>query len=1025
VSNDDNGAGTDAAAVQNTYFFSGRTSNDANELWKSDGTAAGTVRIKDIMPGKNGSSPQMLTPAGNLLYFVADDGTSGRELWKSDGTEAGTVRVSDLQPGPASSNPVELTAVGSTLYFFANDGVNGQGLYRYDGSAAAPVRISGAPGYQSSWSQITAVGSVIYFNLGSQLWKSDGTSGGTALVATIPNGTPYQTFLQFEAVGTTLYFLARADGYGYELWRSDGTAASTKLVKDLYPGSYPDVYDYVPRSLTRVGQEVYLIGGVSDLWRSDGTAAGTTLVKSFDVLSSQSYPTDLTAVGNQLLLVADDATYGYELWRSNGTSAGTQVVKDIRPGTVSSGASALAVAGNTLYVAADEFVREVHSTLDNPTLWVSDGTEAGTKFLFDPDGGITGWPSGPRAWATVGDTLYFGSKYYLLDRLYRTNGTGAGTQLVAEGVTSNGATALGARVLFSNQELWVSDGTAAGTALLKDIWPGSASSSPQELTRLGNTILFTADDGTAGRELWRSDGTAAGTVLVKDIRPGVAASSPHSLTVAGGYVYFVANDGTSGDELWKSDGTAAGTVRVKDINASASAAGPQNLTAVGSTLFFTVDSGYIGNELWKSDGTDAGTVLVKDINPGSYGSYPAELTAVGATLFFRATSAAGGNPELWKSDGTAAGTVRVKPAIWGNYVGKIPYSFKAVGNTLYFVADDGTTGAELWQSDGTDAGTVLVEDIYPGSNGSSPTNLIAFQNTLFFTADDGLHGRELWTIDTLGVRTRVADVGDVAPDPRSTPVNSIDVVFSKPISLSTFRPEDVVLERDGAPVPLTSTVSIQLLTGSTYRINGLSAFTTEPGHYVFGVRGSGLRDTSGQIVAGTATDAWVTVSAPQVQSVAVNSGAAQRSMVTHLTVTFSRFVTFAGSPAAAFRLTRLGPGTPGGDVALAVDLSGSTAAQTVARLTFSGALTQFGSLMDGNYQLTVLAAQVSAAGQQLDGDGDGAPGGDYTTTPADSVFRYFGDVNGDRVINGLDFGFFRSAFGTAVGDPGYLVGRHD
>jgi nitrous oxidase accessory protein NosD len=156
---------------------------------------------------------------------------------------------------------------------------------------------------------------------------------------------------------------------------------------------------------------------------------------------------------------------------------------------------------------------------------------------------------------------------------------------------------------------------------------------------------------------------------------------------------------------------------------------------------------------------------------------------------------------------------------------------------------------------------------------------------------------------------------------------------------------------------------------------------------------------------------------PAVVSVAVNGGAAQRSLVTDVTVRFNAAVKFAGDPADAFRLTRTGPGSLAGDVALAVDLSASTATQTVARLTFSGPLTAFGSLIDGTYTLTVLGSRVSAGGVSLDGDGDGLPGGDSTT----SLFRLYGDVNGDRAVNGLELGAFRAAFGTALGDANYLV----
>jgi hypothetical protein len=152
-----------------------------------------------------------------------------------------------------------------------------------------------------------------------------------------------------------------------------------------------------------------------------------------------------------------------------------------------------------------------------------------------------------------------------------------------------------------------------------------------------------------------------------------------------------------------------------------------------------------------------------------------------------------------------------------------------------------------------------------------------------------------------------------------------------------------------------------------------------------------------------------------VQGVTVDDGSAQRSRVSSLTVAFSGLVDLPPVPAGAFQLTRIGPGGPTGDVTMLVDLSGSTATQTIAKLTFSGVFTEFGSLIDGNYTLTVLGSQISANGQPLDGDGDGVPGGNFTL----SFFRFFGDVNGDRFVNGADFGPFRAAFGTAAGDPGY------
>src|SRR5439155_6458138 len=91
------------------------------------------------------------------------------------------------------------------------------------------------------------------------------------------------------------------------------------------------------------------------------------------------------------------------------------------------------------------------------------------------------------------------------------------------------------------------------------------------LTNVNGKLFFSAYEATDGYELWQSDGTAAGTVMVKDINPGTYSSFPSNLTNVNGTLFFSANDGTVGEELWKSDGTAAGTVLVEDINSRSAA----------------------------------------------------------------------------------------------------------------------------------------------------------------------------------------------------------------------------------------------------------------------------------------------------------------------------------------------------------------------------------------------------------------------------------------------------------------------
>jgi ELWxxDGT repeat protein len=112
--------------------------------------------------------------------------------------------------------------------------------------------------------------------------------------------------------------------------------------------------------------------------------------------------------------------------------------------------------------------------------------------------------------------------------------------------------------------------------------------------------MFTADDGVSGRELWISDGTGPGTLLVKDVRPGSDSSSLGELTSVNGTLFFVANDGVSGVELWKSDRTGLGTVLVKDLRTGSDSSSPSELTNVNGTLFFAADDGVNGIEVWKT-----------------------------------------------------------------------------------------------------------------------------------------------------------------------------------------------------------------------------------------------------------------------------------------------------------------------------------------------------------------------------------------------------------------------------------------
>jgi ELWxxDGT repeat protein len=268
------------------------------------------------------------------------------------------------------------------------------------------------------------------------------------------------------------------------------------------------------------------------------------------------------------------------------------------------------------------------------------------------------------------------------------------------------------------RELWCTDGTAEGTTLVKDIFPGldgSISGSFEYFSFVHNGVLyFRANDGVSGEELWRSDGTDAGTYLLKDLVVGSAGSFVGDFASSGAYFYF---NGGTGTQLWRSDGTTNGTVPVGSFQII------RNLCGVNGQLIFSADNSNTGEELWKYNPATGNTVLLKDLNGVVGTSLPCNFHSTGSLAFFMANTSTGW--ELWKSDGTAGGTVLVKDINPGASNGTMSFYSEvytaSLGDTLYFRADDGTGGGyQLWLTDGTTAGTIKLSAVPNGVDAYNP-----------------------------------------------------------------------------------------------------------------------------------------------------------------------------------------------------------------------------------------------------------------------------------------------------------------
>ena len=414
-----------------------------------------------------GSMPMSLININGTLFFSANDGVSGQELWKSDGTPDGTFLVKDIDSS-GDSWPQDLTNVNGTLFFSANDGVSGQELWKSDGTSGGTVMVKDINLSGDSYPQsFISGGGTLYFVAddgvnGSEPWKSDGTSGGTMMIKDI-NPSGGSSPQQLTYCNDSLFFIANSSGMGgTTIWKSDGTSSGTVAL--IFPGMS------TPNSLFCAGTTLFFTSnnfngntGV-ELGKTDGTNAGTVLVKDINPGGDSSYPTNFADIDGVLYFSATDGIHGQELWKTDGTSEGTVMVKDINPGSGDSNpAQFFNNGGGIIYFDASDGPHGIE-------LWKTDGTYDGTVMVKDINtNNGDSWPGG---FTKIYDAIYFSA----------TNTSG--------GKMGN-----------TKYQLWKTDGTELGTSAVADIFPGG-DEGVGNLTKVNNTLFFTADDGINGQQLW-------------------------------------------------------------------------------------------------------------------------------------------------------------------------------------------------------------------------------------------------------------------------------------------------------------------------------------------------------------------------------------------------------------------------------------------------------------------------------------------------------------------------------------------
>ena len=409
------------------------------ELWVSDGTAAGTFRLTDF----NGSGDSMVMTFGKDIrringraFFVLDDGVAGREPWVTDGTIAGTQMLVDLAGGSAPSYPIPLTVWNGELYFRASNG--------------------GLSSFQD-------------------LYATDGTPQGTRLVRDFAGLDTMVGSTAVEHDGH-LYFAARTDGFGTELWKTDGTTSGTSMVADAFVGIGSGIEGLQGASF---GGHLYYRGitssGIYEVWRTDGTAAGTVAFSSVTG-SVDIRPDDFQVVGSHLVYQAR-VNFKWQYHSTDGTTV-TQL-SDLP----------LYVHGWELQSNGDKLIGMLRGLNGSFELWGTDGTVAGTGVIkqIHPDGSEY---VNFEAWrVTSGNKL-----------LFRAGNSAVGS------------------------ELFVTDGTFAGTSVLADLAAGPLDSDVAGLQRVGDSLLFAANEASTGFELYRLPWTSVADWLAEPYGEGCASN---------------------------------------------------------------------------------------------------------------------------------------------------------------------------------------------------------------------------------------------------------------------------------------------------------------------------------------------------------------------------------------------------------------------------------------------------------------------------------------------------------------------
>lgn len=555
--------GSDNAALPDGRLVLFGQHAGGNGFWVSDGTAAGTRVLARPQPSY--WTLAQLEAIGDRVFMVYTEEYEVGQLWVTDGSRNGTFQATEGGPGWSHyfgwRGSLDAAAAGSEIVFASSafgadplwsagrsqasngpilpwreargsearllgplgDGVLAETCRQYrdkslvfvrEGESVALLRTRADYCDLRLYSKpvVLAQNRLVFngprgldANSPRAIFATDGTPAGTVALADAVTGEPGDPvpFGEFA-----VFPVFRGIDQAAEIWITDGTVASTQRLIQLAPNQYlADQLSYANGKLFYFAHEA----DGSRPWVTDGTPQGTQLLHStYQARFLGSQPFVALDGWAYFVFAPGDDQARTEIWRSNGTPAGTSLA--VSASTIQSPSSLQAAAGR-LYLLGQ--LPGSETNLSFP--YVSDGSEAGSERLV-------------AATVDPNEILYAPESWRFAEL--------------------DGAVYFAAVDAARGDELFRSEGTAAGTASVRDIMPGDQGSFPRELTAWQNKLWFRARDREHGMELWSTDGTPTATRPVQDISRGPSWSNPRFLLLADERLFFAANDGAHGREPW-------------------------------------------------------------------------------------------------------------------------------------------------------------------------------------------------------------------------------------------------------------------------------------------------------------------------------------------------------------------------------------------------------------------------------------------------------------------------------------------